>query len=111
MKNYYYFKLKKGANEVLKTLNRGSNKNIISKKQFFLNKLGQTEIVIMAADTNPLEMLMNIPSICEEKVKGIFNMHIFYIIIFKNVPYCFVANQSALGRACGIKRSLYNLFI
>ncbi len=27
----------------------------------------------MAADTNPLEMLMNIPSICEEKVKGIFN--------------------------------------
>ena len=29
---------------------------------------GLTEIVIMAADTNPLEMLMNIPTICEEKV-------------------------------------------
>jgi ribosomal protein L7Ae-like RNA K-turn-binding protein len=29
----------------------------------------QVEIVIMAADTNPIEMLMNLPTLCEEKVK------------------------------------------
>ena len=59
----------------------------------------------MAADTDPLEMLMNIPTICEEKVLFlIFNVFIFF---FKNVPYCFVPNQSALGRACGIKRLFF----
>jgi U4/U6 small nuclear ribonucleoprotein SNU13 len=52
------------------------------------------ELVILAADTNPLEMLMNIPNICEEKV----------LLYLKNVPYCYVPNNTTLGRACGIKR-------
>lgn len=66
-----YKQLKKGANEVMKVLNRGS-----------------CEIVILAADANPLEIVLNIPPICEEK----------------NVAYCYVSSQDALGRACGIKR-------
>ena len=39
----------------------------------YLNR-GTSELVIMAADTNPIEILMNLPGICNEK----------------NVPYCFV---------------------
>ena len=39
----------------------------------FLSK-GESEIVILAADCDPLEIIMNLPGICEEK----------------NVPYCFV---------------------
>lgn len=63
--------LKKGANEVLKLLNKS-----------------KAEVVVMAADTDPIGLLMNLPGICEEK----------------SVPYCFVSSTAALGRACGIKR-------
>ena len=35
---------------------------------------GVSELVIMAADCDPIEIVMNLPSICEEK----------------NVPYCFI---------------------
>ncbi|PFH62749.1 hypothetical protein XA68_12177 [Ophiocordyceps unilateralis] len=41
---------KKGANEVTKTLNRGT-----------------CEIAILAADTAPLAILMHIPLLCEDK--------------------------------------------
>ena len=66
-----YKQLKKGVNEVMKVLNKH-----------------KAEAVIMAADTNPLEMLMNLPALCEEH----------------SVPYCFVDSVAALGRACGIQR-------
>lgn len=49
---------------------------------------GLCELVILAADTDPIEIVMNIPGKCEEK----------------NVTYCFVESQAILGRACGIKR-------
>jgi len=55
----------------------------------FLNK-GTSEIVILAADCDPIEIVMGLPIICEEK----------------NVPYCFVPSKAALGRACGIKRQV-----
>jgi U4/U6 small nuclear ribonucleoprotein SNU13 len=42
----------------------------------------------MAADTDPIELLLNLPQLCEEK----------------SIPYCFVKSNAALGRACGIKR-------
>lgn len=48
----------------------------------------KAEVVIMAADTEPIELLMNLPEICEEK----------------SVAYCFVPSAAALGRSCGIKR-------
>ena len=66
-----YKQLKKGANEATKTLNRGIS-----------------EFIIMAADTEPLEILLHLPLLCEDK----------------NVPYVFVRSKAALGRACGVSR-------
>ncbi|OSD08572.1 NHP2/L7aE family protein [Trametes coccinea BRFM310] len=63
--------LKKGANEATKTLNRGI-----------------AELIILTADTEPLEILLHLPLLCEEK----------------NVPYVFVPSKAALGRACGVTR-------
>eukprot|EP00049_Salpingoeca_infusionum_P017075 m.351687 g.351687 ORF g.351687 m.351687 type:complete len:127 (-) comp16312_c0_seq1:389-769(-) len=66
-----YRQLKKGANEATKTLNRGIS-----------------EFIVMAADTEPLEILLHLPLLCEDK----------------NVPYVFVRSKQALGRACGVSR-------
>ncbi|CAK9300231.1 unnamed protein product, partial [Gordionus sp. m RMFG-2023] len=66
-----YKQLKKGANEATKTLNRGLS-----------------ELIIMAADAEPLEILLHLPLLCEDK----------------NVPYIFVRSKEALGRACGVYR-------
>ena len=44
----------------------------------------------MAADTEPLEILLHLPLLCEDK----------------NVPYVFVPSKVALGRACGVSRSV-----
>jgi ribosomal protein L7Ae-like RNA K-turn-binding protein len=45
--------IKKGANEATKTLNRAI-----------------TELIIIAADANPLEIVLHLPLICEEKVQS-----------------------------------------
>merc|ERR1712002_565994 len=66
-----YKQLKKGANEATKTLNRGL-----------------AEVIVMAADAEPLEILLHLPLLCEDK----------------NVPYVFVRSKQALGRACGVSR-------
>ena len=66
-----YKQLRKEANEATKTLNRG-----------------QAEFVVLAADSEPLEILLHIPLLCEDK----------------NVPYVFVRSKQALGRACGVSR-------
>jgi U4/U6 small nuclear ribonucleoprotein SNU13 len=55
-----YKQLKKGANEATKTLNRGIS-----------------EFVVMAADTEPLEILLHLPLLAEDK----------------NVPYVFVPSK------------------
>ncbi|VVB17033.1 unnamed protein product [Arabis nemorensis] len=68
-----YKQLKKGANEATKTLNRGIS-----------------EFVVMAADAEPLEILLHLPLLAEDK----------------NVPYVFVPSKQALGRACGVTRSV-----
>lgn len=52
-----YKQLKKGANEATKTLNRGIS-----------------ELIVMAADTEPLEILLHLPLLCEDKV------YLFYFI-------------------------------
>mmetsp|Transcript_26172 Transcript_26172/g.37535 ORF Transcript_26172/g.37535 Transcript_26172/m.37535 type:complete len:124 (-) Transcript_26172:278-649(-) len=66
-----YKQTKKGANEATKTLNRGIS-----------------EMIIMAADAEPIEILLHLPLLCEDK----------------NVPYVFVPSKIALGRACGVSR-------
>ena len=43
--------LKKGANETTKTLNRGTS-----------------EVIILAADAKPLEIILHLPLLCEDKV-------------------------------------------
>jgi len=69
----HYRQLKKGANEATKTLNRGIS-----------------EIVILAADTSPLAILLHLPLLAEDK----------------NVPYVYVPSKTALGRACGVSRAV-----
>ncbi|KAG8809479.1 RNA binding protein snu13 [Serendipita sp. 399] len=66
-----YKQLKKGANEATKTLNRGI-----------------AEFIVLTADTEPIEILMHLPLLCEDK----------------NVPYIFVPSKKALGRACNVTR-------
>jgi len=66
-----YKQTKKGANEATKTLNRGIS-----------------ELIIMAADAEPIEILLHLPLLCEDK----------------NVPYVFVPSKVAIGRACGVSR-------
>ena len=65
--------LKKGANETTKALNRGV-----------------ADLIILAADTEPLEIILHLPLLCEDK----------------NVPYVYVSKQSDLGRACGVSRNI-----
>ncbi|KAL5977100.1 hypothetical protein ACLOJK_021442 [Asimina triloba] len=81
-----YKQLKKGANEATKTLNRGIS-----------------EFVVMAADTEPLEILLHLPLLAEDKVEAIF-MHRVKLTFCMNVPYVFVPSKQALGRACGVTR-------
>ena len=66
-----YRQLRKGANEATKTLNRGIS-----------------EFIVMAADAEPLEIILHLPLLCEDK----------------NVPCVFVRSKQALGRACGVSR-------
>ncbi|PHH85379.1 hypothetical protein CDD83_486 [Cordyceps sp. RAO-2017] len=62
---------KKGANEVTKSLNRGTS-----------------EIIVLAADTTPLAIVLHLPLLCEDK----------------GTPYIYVPSRAALGRACGTSR-------
>lgn len=73
-----YKQLKKGANEATKTLNRGT-----------------AELIILAADAEPLEIILHLPLLCEDK----------------NVPYVFVKSKTALGRACGVSRAVVSCSI
>ena len=66
-------KLKRGANESTKSLNRDI-----------------AEVIILAADATPLEIILHLPLLCEDK----------------NVPYIFVKSMSALGAACGTSRNV-----
>ncbi|KAJ7272035.1 50S ribosomal protein L30e-like protein [Mycena haematopus] len=74
-----YKQLKKGANEATKTLNRGI-----------------AEFIVLTADTEPLEILLHLPLLCEEKAS--------HAPCPFNVPYVFVPSKAALGRACGVTR-------
>ncbi|KAE9579718.1 hypothetical protein CGMCC3_g4149 [Colletotrichum fructicola] len=69
----HYRQLKKGANEATKTLNRGVS-----------------ELIVLAADTNPLSIVLHLPLLAEDK----------------NVPYVYVKSKTALGRACGVSRAV-----
>ena len=73
-----YKLIKKGANEATKALNRGS-----------------AELIILAGDTNPIEIVLHLPLLCEDK----------------NVPYVFVPSKTALGRGAQVSRNVIALAI
>ena len=102
-----YKQLKKGANEATKTLNRGI-----------------TDLIIMAADTEPLEILLHLPLLCEDKVRGArfllpppslplttHHSPLTHPLSPQNVPYVFVPSKVALGRACGVSRPVVSCSI
>ena len=67
-----YKQLKKGANEATKTLNRGI-----------------TDLIIMAADTEPLEILLHLPLLCEDKVHTLLldvNFELFHVPLLLTIP-------------------------
>jgi len=51
---------------------------------------GISELIILAADTEPLEIILHLPLLCEDK----------------NVPYVYVSSKVALGKACGTSRNV-----
>lgn len=98
----HYRQLKKGANEskllttqcapgaylVNPAVSRPStNFSLAATKT--LNR-GTSEIIILAADTAPLAILLHLPLLCEDK----------------NVPYVYVPSKTSLGRACGVSRAV-----
>lgn len=93
----HYRQLKKGANEATKTLNRGIS-----------------EIVILAADTTPLAILLHLPLLCEDKNTP-------YVCTTpqlerSGLPYTdwlqvYVPSKMALGRACGVSRPVISCSI
>ena len=62
-------KIKKGANEVTKVVEKG-----------------QAQLVIMAEDVQPEEILAHMPLLCEEK----------------GIPYAYVPSKQELGSAAGL---------
>ena len=66
-------KLKRGANEATKSLNRDVS-----------------ELIILAADAVPLEIVLHLPLLCEDK----------------SVAYIFVPSMAKLGVACSTSRNV-----
>jgi len=64
-------KLRKGTNEVTKLVERG-----------------EAQMVVMAEDVSPPEILMHMPALCDEK----------------NIPFAFVPSKAELGNACGLEK-------
>ena len=60
-------------------------------------------LVILAADTEPLEIVLHLPLLCEDKVSPLL---LFANFVYQNVPYVYVPKQAELGRACGVSRNI-----
>ena len=65
----------------------------------------------MAADTEPIEILLHLPLLAEDKVKPcavcVLVRSLRQLTVacaLQNVPYVFVPSKAALGRACGVTR-------
>ncbi|KAJ9647706.1 RNA binding protein snu13 [Knufia peltigerae] len=89
----HYRQLKKGANEgafVQKQLVVNGETNCLSPTATKTLNRGTSEILILAADTSPLAILLHLPLLAEDK----------------NVPYVYVPSKVALGRACGVSRAV-----
>jgi U4/U6 small nuclear ribonucleoprotein SNU13 len=93
----HYRQLKKGANEATKTLNRGIS-----------------EIVILAADTAPLAILLHLPLLCEDKNTPYVSwdrLPKLPATITNMTIQVYVPSKMALGRACGVSRAVISCSI
>lgn len=70
--------VKKGTNESTKTIERGLAK-----------------LVLISADITPVEIVMHLPLLCEEK----------------GIPFLYVRSQKDLGAACGINKGCASIAI
>ncbi|XP_003378168.1 matrix metallo protein ase-14 [Trichinella spiralis] len=77
-----YRQIKKGANEATKTLNRGI-----------------AELIVLAADAEPIEIVLHLPLLCEDKVQ-----RSVCVCEIKGSYCCPTSLVDALGRACGVSR-------
>lgn len=62
-------KIRRGTNEATKAIDKG-----------------QAQLVVIAEDVEPEEIVMHLPALCDEK----------------KIPYVFVPSKQDLGRACGL---------
>jgi ribosomal protein L7Ae-like RNA K-turn-binding protein len=87
------------------TLNDRSPSDTLFAATKTLNR-GIAEFIILTADTEPLEILLHLPLLCEEKVRLLrrIDWHAFMTDPLQNVPYVFIESKAALGRACGVTR-------
>ncbi|OJI97619.1 hypothetical protein ASPVEDRAFT_24559 [Aspergillus versicolor CBS 583.65] len=85
----HYRQIKKGANGSYTSFILFSESNLTDHAETTktLNR-GTSELVILAADTTPLPIILHLPLLCEDK----------------NVPYVYVPSKLALGRATGVSR-------
>ncbi|CAC27033.1 SNU13 snRNP subunit homolog [Guillardia theta] len=68
------FKLiKKGANEAVKNI-----------------KKGKVELLVLASDSDPIEIVLHLPLLCEDR----------------SIPYIFINSKISIGKACGINRGI-----
>uniref|UniRef100_A0A0W0FLD9 H/ACA ribonucleoprotein complex subunit 2 n=1 Tax=Moniliophthora roreri TaxID=221103 RepID=A0A0W0FLD9_MONRR len=75
------------TNTILELTQQAVQYKQLKKATKTLNR-GVAEFIILTADTEPLEILLHLPLLCEEK----------------NVPYIFLPSKAALGRACNVSR-------
>lgn len=85
-----YRQLKKGANEGMYSSSTHRDTSLTTCVATKTLNRGTSEIVILAADTSPLAILLHLPLLAEDK----------------NVPYVYVPSKTALGRACGVSRAV-----
>ncbi|XP_074640589.1 H/ACA ribonucleoprotein complex subunit 2-like protein [Tubulanus polymorphus] len=84
------YKLTKKAQTSSKHLLRKGVKDV--QKQI---RKGEKGIVVMAGDTNPIDVISHMPVVCEEA----------------SISYCFTPSREALGAASGSKRPTCMLLI
>lgn len=71
-------KIKAGINEVTKAIERGNAK-----------------LVVIAEDVSPVEVVMHLPILCEEK----------------NIPYSYIATRKDLGEKAGLRTATASIAI
>jgi U4/U6 small nuclear ribonucleoprotein SNU13 len=73
---------------------------------------GVSELIVLAADAQPLETVLHLPVLCEDKVFS-YVLHLLPFVLSnqlqyatQNVSYIFVPSQAALRHACNVSKSV-----